>query len=513
MEVKELYKRGKGNYMMHPRITSFICLIVLFVLALSITAAPTFAAENLHNAALSDNWKQANPLFWTSGEAKQISSFDVKLTQTLPALPQPGQEMDVFLTITNTMGGLSTGSWLELIEEYPFQILPTADVERAQNLKVPHGIRLQFRVKIADEAKDGIAKLQVRYGFGADHEDYRKIYFDIPLRTFDPLLSIEQIRQEPTEIAPGDYGKVSITLKNHGHLTLQNIGVLLDLTGKFNPTVNFNNNIAMQAMMNARLLEIDRKVASGESPVTGQVPLVTGQATMEVKQADFTAFTPIGSATQKLLPELQPGESTTVTFDVQALPDAKSKIYTTPLYVNYNDKYNNPFMIQGDVGLKVNMQPDVYVGLDSSTLRSSFFQGELTVKVANRGLSELRYITLKLGDSDHYQILTAPQETYIGTLNPGEEKTSTFQLVPKEKGSVTFPFTLAFKDSYNQEHTQKVELPLNIVNREYYKDIPLEWMAVWMILGIVMLILVAWYVRNLKKNTPTAPNPSSTPKT
>ncbi|MEK6963227.1 MAG: hypothetical protein AABX70_02275, partial [Nanoarchaeota archaeon] len=84
---------------------------------------------------------------------------------------------------------------------------------------------------------------------------------------------------------------------------------------------------------------------------------------------------------------------------------------------------------------------------------------------------------------------------------------------PKEKGSVTFPFTLAFKDSYNQEHTQKVELPLNIVNREYYKDIPLEWMAVWMILGIVMLILVAWYVRNLKKNTPTAPNPSSTPKT
>ena len=455
----------------------------LLFLGLLLTLTPALAARNLYNAVLSDNWAQANPLFWTSGEAKQTGSLDVKLTQTLPEIPQPGQEMDLFLSLVNRRG-LATGAWLELVDEYPFQILPTSDTERAQNLKILNGNRLQFRVKIADDARDGTAKLQIRYGFSGDHEDYRKIYFDIPIRTFDPILNIEQIRQEPAEIAPGDYGKIYVTLKNHGHLNLQNIGVLLDLTGKFNPTVNFNNNIAMQAMMNARLQEIDRKVAS-------------------VKQADFIAFTPVGSATQKILPGLQPGESTTVTFDVQALPDAQSKIYTTPLYVNYNDKYNNPFMIQGDVALKVNMQPDVYVAIDSSTLRSSFFQGDLTVKVANRGQGELRYVSLKLAENDQYQILTAPQETYLGTLKPGEEKTSTFQLVPKEKGKINFPFTLAFRDSYNQEHTQAVELPLNIINREYYKDIPLEWMAVWMVLGIVILVLVAWYVRNLRKTSPS----------
>ncbi len=485
--------------MQHTKTLYFALLLVLLLVA------PTFAAKNLYEATLSDNWAQSNPLFWTSGEAKQTGSLNVTLTQYVPNPVQPGQEMDVYVQVANRRG-LSTDAWLQVVSEYPFTVLPTADVDRAQNLKVLTGNTLQFRIKVANDAKDGIAKLQFRYGTGSEKDDYRKSYFDINIRTFDPILNIEEIQQEPKEIAPGEYGNVSITLKNHGHLTLQNIGVILDLTGKFNPTVNFNNNIAMQSMMNARLQEIDRKVASGESPVTGQVPLVTGQATMEVKQADFTAFTPVGSATQKYLPELQPGESTTITFDVQALPDAKSNIYTTPLYVNYNDKYNNPFMIQGDVGLKINMQPDAYVAIDSSTLRSSFFQGDLVVKVANRGQGELRYATLKLGDSDQYQILTAPQETYLGTLKSGEEKTVTFQLVPKDKGKVTFPFTLAFKDSYNQEHTQAIKLPFNIINREYYKDLPWEWMIVWIVLGGVLLVLVAGYVRNLRKTSSALPS-------
>lgn len=499
---------------MHPKMVPVIGLIVLFALVLSIPAAPALAARNLYNAALSQNWQQANMLFWTSGEAREAGSLNVTVLGYQPSPIQPGQEMDLFLQVANRRG-LSTGAWLEVIDEFPFHVLSTADIERAQDLKVLQSNRLQFRIKVADDAKDGVAKLQVRYGFGEDHQDYRKTYFDVVVRTFDPVLNIDEIKQEPAEIAPGDYGKVSITLKNYGHLTLQNIATVLDLSGRFDPATNLNNNIAMQASMNARLQEIDRRVASGQSPLMGPTPVVTQEKTLEMrgKNLDFTAFTPIGTGTQKVITELNPGESKTITFDIQALPDVPSKIYTTPVYVNYNDKYNNPFMIQGDIGLKINMQPDLYVSLDSSTLRSSFFQGDLTVKVANRGQSELRYVTLKLEDSDRYQILTAPQDTYLGTLKPGEEKTSTFQLVPRDKGKVNFPFTLSFKDSYNQEHTRQVELPFNIINREYYKDLPWEWMVTWMVLGVVILVLVAWYLRNLRKTPPITMNQPPTPQT
>jgi hypothetical protein len=432
--------------------------------------------------------------------AERASGLSVSLLEYSPQPVQPGQVMDLYLQITNT-GDPTKDTTLEIIEEYPFTLEHSQDLERAKNLgSVVSTQILQFRIRIEDGAKDGIVPLRVRYKVNTDDEAYIEESFDINIQTFDARLDIVDIKQFPEDFIPGDDdGKLIFTLRNDDDRPLKNIDVVLDLTNSYNANTNMENMLAMQAMVNARLEEVNRRIASGLSPLKGPTPMMAGDSGMgDIGGTNFEALAPIGSSNQKRIAALGAHETLQITFEIMALPDIAPNVYAVPLYINYNDEDNNPFHIRLDIPVKVNMKPELYVDMSSTSLRTTDFSGSVEFTVANRGLSELRYVTLELEEDDHIELLTAPRSIYLGGLAPGESKTGEFNVITHNR-NISFPVKVSYRDSFNEEFKEERSIPFYIINKNYYRDLPYEMWLAWLILGAVVLGLTIFYVRHLSR--------------
>ncbi|PIN76137.1 hypothetical protein COV18_00795 [Candidatus Woesearchaeota archaeon CG10_big_fil_rev_8_21_14_0_10_37_12] len=429
--------------------------------------------------------------------------LDANLVNYLPMPSQPGQTVDVFFELSN-QGDPTTEAWFDVVEEYPFTILKTQDSERAAKLGSLTGTqRLQFRVRIADDARDGIAPLRVRYGSNRNKNVYAEKQFDINVVTFDSRISVDRVQQIPEELVPGETGQVVLTLINLDDRPVKNVDVVLDMTGTYDFNKNMNNMISMQAMINARLEEVNMQISSGKSPLGMSSQKSTGMSDSEksvssVNAMSFKGIAPAGTPTQKRIHSLGPGQIVQVTFDVQAMPDAMPNVYVLPVFVSYNDEDNNPFNTFTEVPVTVNMQPDVLVELKGSTLRSEDVAGDVTVVVANRGLSELRYVSLEVTETEDFKLLTAPSKVYLGTLKPGESGEGTFKVLAKSD-ELNLPTTVSFRDSFNKKFTKDKELDLAIINKNYYRDVSFEMMFAWIVLGLVVFAVTIYYVRNLSR--------------
>ena len=434
----------------------------------------------------------------TMVSAQGFSGIGVSLLRYSPQPVQPGQVMDVYLQIANT-GDPTTDTTLELIEEYPFTIENSQDRNRAKNLGSVSGTQtLQFRIRVADDAKDGLATLRAKYKANGNDRGYVEANFDINIQTFNSRLDIIKISQDPEQIEPGKKGTITLTLQNNDDKPLQNIDVVLDLTNSYDVDTNMDNMISMQSMVNARLEDVNRRVASGQSPLKGATPMMNGAGANGVIQTRFDAIAPVGTSNQKRISFIEGQGQATVSFDIMPLPDAKPNIYAVPVYVNYNDEDNNPFHVRVDAPVTVNMEPELYVALESTTLRTTDFAGELVFTVANRGLSDLRYVTIELQDDSTIELLTAPRTIYLGDLGPGEAKTGQFTIIAHDQKINLLP-RVNYRDSFNEAHSDLKPLPFTIINRNYYRDLPYEMSLVWLILGLVILALTIFYVWRMKE--------------
>jgi hypothetical protein len=488
-------------------------LSIIFIILLAIAAV--HAEEMAEPAATTTDTSMSS----TGGSATSVPNFVlpqfVKLIDYNPRPVQPGQSVDVILQVERNplfdqpkKNYESNGAWIEIVDEYPFTVEKTFDYERAKNLgTLASGQKLQFRLRVDSNAKEGTTQLRVKYGTSTkDKGSYALYNFSMSVQTLDANVAVTKIVQEPATLQPGQKGKVYLTLTSYDSRPLRNVDVILDLTQSFNINDNMNNIIASQAMMNSMVQAATIRMANGQSPFMNGEQATTEPAeegAMDNKKS-FVAFAPQNTPTRQRFGTLNPGGSAVVEFDIIALPDAEPNVYAVPLIINYNDQRNNPYNIKTEVGLTVDSPPDVYVTIEKSMLRSTFFAGDVTVAVANRGSSTMKYVVLSMNDSEGYQIITAPKSTYLGNIMPGEKMMAMFKVLPTEK-NLDFPMTVQYKDAFNNEHTMSVVIPFKVVNDMPYRDTSWEQMIVWLILGVVIAVLVGWYI---KSSTGKGPKPT-----
>jgi len=144
------------------------------------------------------------------------------------------------------------------------------------------------------------------------------------------------------------------------------------------------------------------------------------------------------------------------------------------------------------------MKPEVLIEIKETTLRSTDFAGTISLIIANTGHSAVKYASIQFEENSEFELLTAPKTVYLGTLEPGDSANATFEVIAKES-DLHLPATLSFRDSFNEKKEIKEELELNIINRNYYRDLPFEMWLAWLILGAVILALTIFYVRNMSK--------------
>src|SRR3989344_1229725 len=304
----------------------------------------------------------------------------ISVTMQDPDPVEPGKEVEVSFKIENN-GTTAEGVIFEVQPEYPFSLVPGESASRtigtigtSQDGK--QSVIVRYRLKVAQDVADGSHEIKVKYK-SEGYDSWTILdYLSIKVRSHDAIISVDKFISEPDVIAPGAKAKVTMVMKNYATSLLKDIRVSLDL-GK-----------------------------SGD---------------------ESTPFSPVGSTNEKVITYMEPQSSKTMEFDLLVDPDAVSKSYKVPLSIRYSDSTGRNFSKSNILTLVVGAEPDVSVGIDTTTIYSDDTMGELTVKIVNKGLPDMKFVNVKLAKSEKYRIIS-PSEVYIGNIDSDDYETADFRL-------------------------------------------------------------------------------------
>lgn len=228
------------------------------------------------------------------------------------------------------------------------------------------------------------------------------------------VMIIEKIEMQPEFIAPGQSGIIKIALKNNVNFDLTDVRVQLSLPDE----IKFLNSVSRQ--------KVDK----------------------------------IGA-----------GEIVFLEFDVISRPDATEGMYNATITVDYLSRLNgeNPasltlFKESDNFGiLVIKGEPKIFAKIDATTIYKGKDIGEITIMFVNNNLANLKFLTVKLLESEDYKIISADTE-YIGDLDSDDFESVDFKLnIETKKKIVPLKVEMSYKDAMNKEYTENIELNFNLL--------------------------------------------------
>lgn len=378
------------------------------------------------------------------GSSPRIS---VSLASQDPDPVEPGKIVELSFKLDN-QGELAYNVAFEIAPEYPFSLLPGESAVKnigalgtAQDSAT--SVFVKYKLKVDQNAVDGSHEIKIRYK--TENTDSWSTIKDITVKvqSKDAILSVEKFTAVPEVVAPGSKAKLIISLRNHATSLIKDIKIILDL-GK-----------------------------SGD---------------------EETPFSPVGSTNEKVISAIEPQALFPLEFNLLADPDAKSKSYKVPLRIEYSDILNKNYSKTRTVTLVVGVEPDLSVYIDSTTSYTAGRTGEVSVKIVNKGLTDIKFLNVKLNKAEGYKVLS-PYEVYIGNIDSDDYETADFKInvnkASKEK--VILPLAIEYKDANNQDYTKKVSLELPIYTSSEAKRLGLVEKGNKGILLAILAIAVAGF--------------------
>lgn len=292
-------------------------------------------------------------------------------------------------------------------ESYPFSIEEKDKIKRIQTLNPNEQTFVTFRVKTDVNAIKGENELKINFqeGTGVTYVS-NPIKVDVKGTAID--LSIVSITTNPSNIRPGDEVEATLTLKNTVPVLMKNIDINFDLSSSDNP------------------------------------------------------FTPIRSTTKRSITSLNKGAEKKLTFNLAVDADAKPGVYKIPLKIDYEDEFGKEYGIDTLTGLKVSTIPVLQYTIDSSEIYSSGNNGKVAIKIVNSGLTDIKFLSVKLMEGEGYKIISVP-EVYLGNLESDDYETAEYAIyVSSWKKELPLNLLVTYKDFFNEEYSVEkvVNLPL-----------------------------------------------------
>ena len=340
----------------------------------------------------------------------------VSLANQDPDPVEPGKIVEVSFKLDN-QGALANNVVFDIEPEYPFSLLPgetktktVGALGTSQNSKT--SVFVKYKLKVDQNAVDGSHEIKVRYR--TENFDAWNTVKDLSIKvqSKDAILSVEKYATTPEVVAPGSKAKLVIGLRNHASSILKDVKITLDL-GK-----------------------------SGD---------------------EGTPFAPVGSTNEKVVSAIDAQGYVPLEFNLIADPDAKSKVYKVPLKMQYSDIINKNYSKTLTIAVVVGVEPDISVYIDSTKVYTAGSTGEVTVKIVNKGLTDVKFLNVNLGKADGYKVLS-PYEAYLGNIDSDDYETADFKLSigKSSKDKVILPLTIEYKDANNIDYQKKVNLELPI---------------------------------------------------
>ncbi|MFP4189461.1 MAG: COG1361 S-layer family protein [Candidatus Woesearchaeota archaeon] len=341
--------------------------------------------------------------------------IDVTLQSYDPFPLEPGSFASLKFRATNVGDEVATDPSFELVSQYPFRIVESEDTIKEFNKMSPReSVTFEYKVRVADDAP--IGSFPVKLKSSSDGEAWTSSEHDVLIRIEESILSVRSVSTDPEILPPGDISTLSVVLENSGSTMLRDVSLKL----------NF------------------------DADVEGEIP-------------DMLPFAPSGSTGQKTLRSIPGGDNVTLDLDIMTFSDAESGIYRLPISLSYRDESGDFRTTTGNIGLIVGAEPRLSATLDSVDYKPG--DTELSFRIVNRGVTDLKFVNAELGEADDYEILSPSNEFYIGRLSSDDFDSISFRVSLDEAADViSIPFSVDYLDANNREHVDEFDIEVDLEN-------------------------------------------------
>lgn len=364
--------------------------------------------------------------------------------EPLPA--EPGKYVKVYIKMENTGSKTAENVLFEVIPEYPFSLDPGKSAEKSIGLLGAQSFQvIEYNLKVDKQATEGTNKLKVRYNIDSEQKIWVEKELDISVQTHDSVLSINSIKTSPEQIVPGATALINVDIENLADSFISDLTLKLDFSD------------------------------------------------------DDLPFAPYNSASEKSVYQLNSKESKEFQFQIITYPDATAGIYKIPLDITFSDNVGTEYTREEIVGVIVNSEPDIKVVVDSTNIVTGTKNGEVVLKIINKGLTDVKFMNLKIQKTDEFELLSASNEEYIGNLDSDDFETVEYNLYLKGGAIIDIPLELEYRDNNNKLYTEQLSLKLQIhdADKLNQKKGGFSWIAIVIIAAAIVGVVI--YRRRKKR--------------
>jgi hypothetical protein len=260
---------------------------------------------------------------------------------------------------------------------------------------------------------------------------------------FGHILEIKTIGTDPTTIVPGKPAALNIKIENTGTRFVNDVRIELILPDE----IGFLEDVSKR--------KISRLDAEEENEI--RFALVCPSTTHE---GIYDAYL--------------------IVDYVNHIGDERQDTYNLSLIVKYED------------------DPKMFALVEETEIYQSNLMGEVTVKFVNNDVSDIKFLTVELKDTEDYEILS-PYKQYIGDLDSDDFESIDFKLrVSKESGEVVLPLKMGYKDVKNNYFEEEKNVILKLRTAEDL-GVTNNHTLKYSIVAIAILLVFYYFYRRYRK--------------
>lgn len=373
-------------------------------------------------------------IYVSGGPNLQISSLKYE-----PYPLEPGELFNLWVKLENRGLKETQNAICNLILEYPFFLDEnwTATKEIGQ-ISPFDQVVLEFKnIRVDSNAQEGENELKLKCWVDKYSQPVENS-FTITIRSRFPKCIIRDVRTNPEFIQPGGEAEIILSLENDGNSTMRDVQVELDFSS---------------------------------------VPLIPSRE--------------IGV---KLLKNIEKGSVKNVSFYVRALPDAVGGVYRLPVLISYFGMTENQHSLNGSISIEINSYPEIQIIADTPDLLTTKKTGELVLRIINKGLTDIKYLSITLMNNKDIKVLSG-NTVYIGDVDSDDIESAEFR-VKLSKSKLVLPVQIEYRDVVNRKYTQQMNISFELLSPiEAGKGNSLLWIIA---VGILFLLIFLIYKRKEK---------------
>lgn len=334
----------------------------------------------------------------------ETSQFRFENLKYEPYPVTPGDYFEIWIKITNYGNDDMDNVKIELAEEYPFSSYDNEPIQEIGKLTNNQQVVVKFKVKVDDEAVEGTETIKIK-AYKNEWSSPAIAEFSIDIQTRSASVDIASIESDPERMIPGSKATIYINLKNTATTLMRDLLVKLDVSG---------------------------------------IP-----------------FIPLNSINEKKVNKLSPNEEVIVSFDVMVDPDASSGPYKVPLSFSFYDGLDNAQNKNYTIGLLIDSEAELQLDVEDTEIYTKGGTGKITISISNIGTSDLKFVSLKLMDSEDYDVI-GTDRVYLGNLDSDDFETADFKISSKSSKDILLKILIDYKNAYNEDFNQiyEVKLPM-----------------------------------------------------